>query len=263
MLQSTWAELIRSLFSKETALTLSISILILGVVLGYLVWRTAHRILQDLGVPETVESTPFERTVERLGTSTVDLISHLAALFVYVSSVILALNVAQLFDSTTFWTQFTLYVPRLFTGTLALIVGLVVGDKAKLLVSERLKSVKLPEVSLLPKLVKYSVLYIFALIALGQLGVATEALLVLLRVYALGLVALTALAFWDLLRAGAAGIYILLAEPYSIGDEVRIDDNRGIVQEVDMFTTRIESEGEEYIVPNQRVFRSGIVRIRN
>jgi small-conductance mechanosensitive channel len=74
---------------------------------------------------------------------------------------------------------------------------------------------------------------------------------------------LAAVAFQDLLAAGAAGVYLLLNEPYSIGDEVRIDDRHGIVQEMTMFATHIEDNGEEYIVPNQQVLRSGVVRVRN
>jgi len=89
------------------------------------------------------------------------------------------------------------------------------------------------------------------------------ALLVLLAAYAFGLVFLTGLALKDLLAASAAGLYLLLTEPYSIGDEVIIDDQRGIVQEVTVFVTRVESDGQERIIPNQQVMRSGIVRIRD
>jgi small-conductance mechanosensitive channel len=258
-----WPTVIRSIFSEETAFTVSIAILIIGIVLGYAVWRGSRRFLKGMGVPEAVESTPFERTARSFGTSTVGILSQMAALFVYVATVILALNVSQLLDTTLFWSQFTAYLPRLFIAALAIIVGMVIGDKARLLVSERLKSVKLPEIGLIPELVKYSIFYIAGLIALGQLGVATGALLILLAVYAFGLVFLGGLAFKDLLSAGAAGMYLLLAQPYSIGDEVRIDGNEGIVQEVDMFTTHIESEKQEYIVPNQRVFKATIVRVRN
>jgi small-conductance mechanosensitive channel len=162
-----------------------------------------------------------------------------------------------------FWAQVTRNLPRLFVAVLAVIVGLIAGDKAEIGIQERLRSVKLPEVTVLGAIAKYSIYYIAALIALAQLGVATAALLVLLAAYAFGLVFLCGIAFKQFLAAGAAGIYLLLVEPYSIGDEVRIDDKRGIVQEIDMFVTRIETEGEEYIVPNQRVFDSGIVRVRN
>ena len=261
-MQLDWATIIRRIFSEETAFWLSILILVLGAVFSYLSWRWVRRLLTDAEVPETVEGTPFERTAQGFGTSTVGIVATLVAVFVYAAAIILALSVAELMRSDLFWARFTSFLPKLFVAVLAAICGLIVGDKAQLYVSERLRSIKLPEVEVIPELVKYSVFYIAALIALGQLGVAIDALLVLLGVYALGAVLLSLLAFWDLLRAGAAGIYILLNQPYGVGDRIRIGDSEGIVQEMGMFTTHIEDDGEEYIVPNQKVFRAGVVRIR-
>jgi small-conductance mechanosensitive channel len=262
MLQIDWPTLVRRIFSQETAFAASVGILVLGVALAYFVWRWIHAVLSRAGVPTIVEGTPFERTAQSLGTSTVGIIAQLAAIFVYVGIVIVALQLAQLLDVQFFWSRLAGYLPRLFIAALAIIVGLIGGDKAKLVVSDRLRSVKLPEAELIPELVKYSVYYIAALVALSQVGVATHALLVLLGAYAFGLVLLSGLAFKDLLAAGAAGIYLLLSQPYSIGDEVKIGEFRGIVQEVDVFVTHVESEAEEYIIPNQTVFKEGIVRVR-
>jgi small-conductance mechanosensitive channel len=254
--------LIRQLFSQEGAFVFAVLVLVIGTILAYLVWRGTKRFLIRQGVDEAVEGTLFERTVRNIGLSTVGILALLAAIAIYIVSILLALNVGQLVDTETFLLKFTNLLPRLFIAVLAIILGLVLGDKAKLEMSERLKSVKLPEVTVIPEMLKYSIFYIAILVALGQLGVATSALLILLAVYCFGLVFLTGLALKDLLAAAAAGIYLLLSQPYSIGDEVKIDDTRGIVQEIDMFVTHVESDEEEYIIPNQRVFKSGIVRIR-
>jgi len=257
-----WPDIIRGIFSEETAFTLAVALLIIGFIISYSVWRYTHAIFKRTTLQEAVEGTAFERTANRFGTSTAGVIGQLLALFVYISFMIVAFNVARLLAVDEIWLGLAGYLHRLFIAILAIIIGLVAGDKAKLLVQERLRSVKLPDASVIPELTKYSIFYIAALIALSQIGVATGALLILLAAYAFGLVFLGGIAFKDLLSASAAGIYLLLVEPYSIGDEVQIDDKRGIVQEVDMFVTHIESDGEEYIIPNQQVFRSGIVRIR-
>ena len=154
------------------------------------------------------------------------------------------------------------FIPDLFIAILVFIVGFVVADKAELIVGERLRSVKLPEVGVIPRLVKYTIVFIAALVAFAQVGVAIGALLLLFGVYVVAVLVLSVVAFWDLLRSSAAGIYLLLNQPYGIGDEVRVGDDRGIVQEVDVFVTRIESDGEEYIIPNSRVFQEGVVRFR-
>jgi small-conductance mechanosensitive channel len=85
---------------------------------------------------------------------------------------------------------------------------------------------------------------------------------VLLGAYALALIVFTAIATQELLASGAVGVYLLLTEPYSIGDEVAVAGQQGIVQEVDLFVTRIDTDGEEHIIPNRTVLREGIVRIQ-
>ena len=261
-MQLNWPDLIRSLFSQETAFTLAIAILIVGVVLSYLVWRWTHLLLERTGIKSAIEGTTFERTAQRFGTSTAGILGLLLAGFVYAGTLIVAFHITRLLNVELFWSRITGYLPRFFIAVLAIVIGLIVGEKLELVIQERLQSVKLPETSVIPKLVKYSIFYIAALIALAQIGVATTALLVLLAAYAFGVVFLGGLAFKDLLMASAAGIYLLLSEPYTIGDEIRVDEKRGIVQEVDVFVTRIESEDEEFVIPNQQVFRSGVVRIR-
>jgi len=249
--------------SEETALTLALVILLGGALVAYLVWRWTHALFRRTGLNDTVEGTTFERAANRFGTSTAGIIGLLLAVSVAVVTALTALNVARGFDLAVFWPRATALLPQVLVAVVAVIAGIVLGDKAGLAVQERLRSVKLPEAALVPELVKYSIYYIAALIALAQVGVATTALLVLLGAYVFGLILLAAVAFKDLLSAAAAGVYLLLNEPYSIGDEVRIDDRRGIVQEVTMFVTHVETDGEEHIIPNNRVFRSGIVRVRN
>jgi small-conductance mechanosensitive channel len=256
-----WSTVVERLFSQETAVAVAVLTLLVGLLAAYYAWKWIHRFADQAGVTEAVEGTPFERTARSFGTSTVGIVATLAAAFVYVAAIVLALQFVGL-QFQLFWSRVTGYLPRLFVAAIALIVGLIVADKARLVVSERLRSVKLPEAGLLPELVKYSIFYIAALIALGQVGVDTGALLVLLAAYAFGVIFLSGLAFKDLLAAGAAGVYLLLTEPYVIGDEIEIDGKRGIVQEVDVFVTHVEGEGKEYVVPNQQVLRSGVIRFR-
>ncbi|QLG64056.1 mechanosensitive ion channel domain-containing protein [Halorarum salinum] len=242
---------------------LAVGVLALGAVLSYLVIAVNRRILQGAGVPEAIEGTAFERTAREFGTTTVTIIARLTGYFIFILSVLVALTVADVSFISEFWNRVAVFLPRLFIAALVLIVGVVVGDKAELFVEERLRGVKLPQTSVLPLAAKYSVFYIAALVALGQINVDTGALVVLLGTYALAVVLFSALAFRDLLASGAAGLFLLLNQPYGIGDRVRIGDTEGIVQEVDVFVTHVETDGEEYVVPNRRALTDGIVRVRD
>ncbi len=236
--------------------------LVVGVILASLVGRLNRRLLIRAGVPEAIEGTAFERTARQFDTSTVRIVAKLSTYFIVAVTVIVAFSVAELRYVELFWPDIAAFVPRLFVAVLILILGIVLADKVELLVAERLRGIKLPEVGVIPALVKYSVVYVFALIALGQVGVRTLALIVLLGAYAFALIVLLALATKDLLAAAAAGVFLLLRQPYGIGDEVRIDGRRGIVQEVDLFVTHVETDDGEHVVPNHVVFRRGIVLIR-
>ena len=241
---------------------IAMAVLVLGLAVGYLVGRLNKELLSASGVPETVEGTPFERTAQSLGTSTVEIVARLSSWFIYGIAVLTAIHIAQLLDTDAFWFRVTEFIPQVFVAVLILILGFIVADKSELVVSEYLRGVKLPEVSVLPRLVKYSVLYVAFVLALGQIGIYVLPLVILLAIFAAGAIVVGAIAFKDFLVSSAAGIYLLLEQPYGIGDRVQIGQQSGIVQEVDLFVTKIEDDSEEYIVPNRKVFEAEIVRER-
>ncbi|WP_435130246.1 mechanosensitive ion channel family protein [Halobaculum sp. D14] len=252
-----------ALGSVSSRIWLALGVLLFGAVLSYLVVVVNRRILVGAGVPGSIEGTAFERTAREFGTSTVAIIAKLSGYFIFLLSVIVALTVVDIAYIAEFWNQATGFLPSLFVAILVLIIGLVVGDKVELLVEERLRSIKLPQASVIPAVAKWSVFFVAALIALGQVNVDVAALIVLLAAYVFALVLFGALAFRDLLACAAAGFYLLLEQPYGIGDRIRIGDTEGVVQEVDVFVTHVETDGKEYVIPNRRAFTNGIVRVRD
>lgn len=241
---------------------LAAGIFVVGVILGYLTGEVNRRILERAGVPEAVEGTAFERTMQGLGTSTVAILAKLSMWFIIGVGLLAAVAVADVRFTEQFWAEITAFLPTFFVAIFVLIIGIVVGDKAEIMISERLRGVKLPQINIIPLVVKYSIVYIAVLIALGQIGVATTALLILLTVYVFAVVFIGGLALKDLLAAGAAGVYLFLNQPYSIGDEIQIDDHHGIVQEITTFTTLIEDDNTEYFIPNHQIFQHGVSRKR-
>jgi small-conductance mechanosensitive channel len=246
-----------------TKLWLALAVFVLSAVFAWVVTKLNAHLLQRARLTESIEGTAFERTARSVGTSTVAILAQLSGWFIVFLGAIVALSVAEPTYAEQFWSQTTKFLPSLFVAVLILIVGIVIGDKIELLLSERLRSVKLPQVGVIPTTAKYSVFYVALLLALDQVGVSTFALVVLLALYALSLVVFGVVAGKELLTSGAAGVYLLLNEPYGIGDTVRIGEKRGVVQEVDIIVTHIESAGEEYIVPNNQVLANGVVVIHD
>jgi small-conductance mechanosensitive channel len=254
-----FAEVFEAVPRRIWAVLLVVAVgVIVAIVLGIL----TTRLLVRLGVPEAIEGTAFERAARDFDTSTVEVLGSLVRYFVLGITLLAVLSIANVTVTASFWTRTVQFLPQLFFALIILIVGIVVGDKIQLLISERLTGIKLPQVGVLSQLAKFTVFYVAVLVALSQLGVATLALVVLLGAYLLAIVLLASIALSDLLKSGAAGSYLLLNQPYAIGDEVEIGDKRGIVQEVNLFVTHVENDGEEFIVPNSAVFEKGVVRIR-
>lgn len=248
--------------SVSPNLWLALGVFLLGSLLAFLAGRANRRLLERTGVPAIIEGTAFERTAREFGTSTVAIVAKLTFYFLVVIALLIALTVAELEFVGLFWSGVAMFIPRLFVAIFILLIGIVVGDKVELLIADRLSGIKLPEINVVPVVANYSIVFVAVLLALAQVGVATLVLVVLLGMYAFAIVLFTAIATKDMLAAGAAGVYLLLTQPYGIGDEVKVADRRGIVQEVNLLVTHIETDGEEHIIPNHSVFRNGIVRIR-
>lgn len=251
--------LLEVMFSR---IAIAIVVFLGFLVIGYSIGRITIRVMESFGVSEMVEGTTFERTAQGLGSSTVAVTARLTSWFIYGVGALVSLHLIGVLDANLFWQHVTIFVPRLFVALLVIIVGIVLGEKVALVMAERLRGIKVPELTVISVIAKYSIIFLAALIALSQVGVETAALLVVLGAYAFGLVIFSAIAFKDLLASMAAGIYLLLNQPYGIGDNIEIGERQGIVQEIDLFVTRIESEGSEYVVPNREFFREGIVRQR-
>ncbi|PSP75591.1 mechanosensitive ion channel protein MscS [Halobacteriales archaeon QS_1_68_20] len=238
-------------------------VLLAGLLVGLFVGKLNRQLLSRIGIGSAVEGTAFERTMQDFGTSTVSIIARLSTYVVWGLALIVALTLADLWDTNLFWEGLFGYLPQVFVAVTVLVVGVVVGDKVEVVVSERLRGYKAPQIGFVAVLAKYTVVFVAALIALGQLGIAIAALLILLGVYVFGVVFLAAVAFRDMLASGAAGVYLLLNQPYGIGDRIRVGNRHGIVQEVDVFVTTVETDnGTEYVIPNRKVFEEGVARIR-
>lgn len=255
----TW----QSIFEAQFRYIVAAGIFIVGLVAGHILGRVNERLLSRLGVGSAVEGTSIERTARNFGTSLVTALARLTAWAVYFVALLLALDFAGVVSMNLLGAWVAMVFPRILLAAIALIVGIVAGDKAELLVSERLRGVKVPEITIVPRAIKISIVFIALLVALGQLGVATGALLLLFAAYTLAIIVFSAVATRFLLASAAAGVYLLLHEPYSIGDRINIGDHEGIVQEVDLFATHVEADGTEYIVPNHLVMRDGVALVRD
>jgi small conductance mechanosensitive channel len=66
-------------------------------------------------------------------------------------------------------------------------------------------------------------------------------------------------AFQDIFKNFLAGVLLLLQEPFEIGDQIRVGDSEGTVEEIAIRSTQIRTyQGERLVIPNAIVFTSEI-----
>lgn len=66
-------------------------------------------------------------------------------------------------------------------------------------------------------------------------------------------------AFQDIFKNFLAGILLLLQEPFSLGDQIIVDDFEGTVQNIALRSTQIRTyQGELVVIPNSVVFTSPV-----
>lgn len=93
---------------------------------------------------------------------------------------------------------------------------------------------------------------------LSVLGVETTSFAAIIAASGLAI----GLAFQGTLSNFAAGLMLLIFRPFKIGDSVHIAGEKGVVNEVALFTTRIDTfDNRRIILPNSNVFSNKIENI--
>lgn len=66
-------------------------------------------------------------------------------------------------------------------------------------------------------------------------------------------------AFQDIFKNFLAGILLLFQEPFSIGDEIIVENYQGFVEHIDVRTTTIRTyQGEKILIPNATIFTNSV-----
>jgi small conductance mechanosensitive channel len=154
------------------------------------------------------------------------------------------------------WAWSLSFVPRFGAAVLILVAGIFLAGWATRLVSRMsARTIHLdPTVRpFLGTIVRYGVLILFLIAALGQLGVQTASLLAVLGAAGLAI----GLALQGTLQNIAAGIMLIYLRPFHVGDYIETPTIAGSVREIGLFATHLETgDGLFYFVPNSALWNA-------
>jgi small-conductance mechanosensitive channel len=95
---------------------------------------------------------------------------------------------------------------------------------------------------------------------LDTLGVPLTTFVTVLGVAGLGI----SLAMQDVLKSFVAGTFLLFERPFRIGDEISVKDQRGVVENIGIRTTRLRNaDNVQFIIPNAVVFAEVVANRTN
>ena len=101
----------------------------------------------------------------------------------------------------------------------------------------------------------YVILIFVILAALGKLGVQTNSFVALIGAAGLAV----GFALQGSLANFAAGVMIIMLEPFKAGDVIEAGGASGTVKEIQIFSTIMTSEDKKIIVPNSKITGDKIV----
>jgi small conductance mechanosensitive channel len=152
------------------------------------------------------------------------------------------------------WAWSVEFLPRLGAALLILVIGLLIAAWASRLVggvARRTPHVDPTLVPVLGTVVRYAILILVLVVALGQLGVQTASLLAVLGAAGLAI----GLALQGTLQNIAAGIILLYLRPFRIGDTIETPAVMGKVEQIGLFVTHLQTlDGLFYFVPNSALW---------
>ena len=165
------------------------------------------------------------------------------------------------------------FAVKLIAAISLLLIGFIVGRLLSRLIHKILSEletnkilreqagVKIPVEEFLSATAKYIIYFIALIMALGQLGLTTTVLYILLFIILAILVAFIILAFKDFVPNVAAGFFIHQKKIIKAGDYIQLNETEGKVLHVNLIETKIRTKkGDIVYIPNSILTKSELTK---
>jgi len=238
-------------------LIVAMLVMIAGVAIAEFLIRVIFGILSAVGVTDIIE--PLERTIRVKGIITITIKWILRVTF-FLAFLQLAF---VLIDIPTESVMVALsYFPRALLAITILILAWWLSSRLGISFEKFAVERDLPFTDLFTMAIRFIVLYVGVIIALDELGIAVEALYILLAFIAggfcIGLAGVFILGFRDVGEDLASSMQ--LKRNGGIGDTILFEDHVGKIVEITTLSTTIETDEGRMIVPNTRLKDAIIIK---
>ncbi|POA33478.1 MULTISPECIES: mechanosensitive ion channel domain-containing protein [unclassified Pseudomonas] len=231
-------------------------VLLLGFVVAKLLDTLLSKLLAKLGLDRLMGGTGLTKLLSRAGLRVPisTLIGKIVYWFVLLIFLVSAAESLGLERVSATLDMLALYLPKVFGAALVLLVGVLLAQLANGLVRGAAEGVGLDYASGLGRIAQGLVIIISISVAISQLEVKTDLLnhVIVIVLITVGLAVALAMGLGSREIAGQilAGIYV--RELYQVGQQVRVGEVEGQIEEIGTVkTTLLTDEGELVSLSNR------------
>ncbi|PBD27996.1 transporter [Pseudomonas aeruginosa] len=226
-------------------------VVLLGFVIAKLLDALLSKLLAKLGLDRLMGGTGLTKLLARVGiqvpvSTLVGKIVYWFVLLVFLVSAAESLGLQRVSATLD---VLALYLPKVFGAALVLIVGVLLAQLVNSVVRGAADGVGLEYANGLGRIAQWLVIIISISVAVGQLEVKTDLLnyIIAIVLITVGLAAALALGLGSREVAGQiiAGIYV--RELYQVGQQVKVGDVEGTIEEIGTVKTILLTEEGELV----------------
>jgi small-conductance mechanosensitive channel len=153
------------------------------------------------------------------------------------------------------------YMPNLILALLIFIVGIVVAEKVGDFVLGLAEDEKVPRFWLLGNLVRYTIYLLVVIMALSQMGISTEVLVIVTGAIFATIGLTVVVGMRDVALNVVAGMHLLYEQTLCVGDTIKVGDHEGIVEDIGYVKSIVKTRDGAYVViPNSELMKRVIIK---
>jgi small-conductance mechanosensitive channel len=253
-LLESFGNLLNSITSAAPKVLVGILLLLAGLVFAKVVEIVLRRVLVRVRFDSLVEKAGIDKALHRIGLRQqlnifVPRLVYFLVIFLIAKTATDALGLVAISNAID---AFFAYLPNIIAALLLLILGSTVGQFAGQMATQSAESAGLDFAPALGRLVSGLIMFVVAMMAIGQLKIDTE----MVRIVTSFILGGAALAFGlsfglgtrDIIRNIVAGFY--LRKFLNFGKDLEVSGQHGVLRAVTATHTILEFDGSEISVSN-------------
>lgn len=233
-----------------------VGLVLIGVALliAALIERSLRYLLTKIAFDSLVGKVGIDRALQRLGirrelTVLLPRLVYFLVLLLLTETAVDALGLVAISDAIG---AFFAYLPNLVAALLLLVLGSAIGQVAGQTVAQSAETAGIEFAPALGRLVSGLIMFVTAMMAIGQLQIDTEIVRIVTALVLSGAALAFGLSFGlgtrKIVRNVAAGFYA--RKLFAIGEPLEVAGYKGVLKSITATHVVLSSDGEETVVPN-------------